>query len=227
MFPIKLNCLLCVLFVASGAAYCEVHWESPLLGYVEFPPLTFENEKMADGSVITAARETFSAMSLYPRYQSLPPARLFQQLERGEIDGWFGIRVPSIAPQLMFSARPIASIRLGLFRLNTIPDQALSAIKPDEAVVLIHGWSYGGLRMELEKTHTVYDAPNNHSAIKMLALGRADYLLSYHEVVETIPDRPDNLESRTLDTIRIYFQLRKDFPDAKEIMQAFDRVNIR
>lgn len=225
MFALCFRSLLLILLL-PGAVHGDMRWQSPLLGYAEFPPFTFENERAeADGSIIDAARGLFASISLQPAYRALPPARLFQELERGRLDGWFGIVVPRIETLLLFSARPLASIALSLYRLPDRPDKPLADIKPDQALVLIHGWSYGGRRKELIESHTTYDAPNNKAAFQMLELGRADYLLSYDEVVQASPDRPENLLQRPIENIQVYFQLRRDFPDAEAIMQAFDLAN--
>lgn len=200
-------------------------WDRPDLVYVDFPPATFENSAGAPaGYLIRDLKTLFARIGLKPTYRLVPPARLFSELLQGQADGWLGIKVPKLQDSFLYSNKAIGEINLKLYRLSGTPEKSFEQLKKEDQVILIHGWSYGDRRATLEASSTVFDAPDTKAALSMLLLKRAPYLLSYQEVIETL--KPSNVELLETDIrhMKIYFQLRKNFPNAGEIVEAFDQA---
>lgn len=158
-----------------------------------------------------------------------PAARMFENLRNGSANFSMLVKGPAVEQCCLISRRPIASTELRVFHPpGTPPVQAVADLR-GKSVILIRGYSYGGLLPQLQDAKNgvvVYTAVSHQAAFTMLGHGRADYLLDYsgpaREIMAAQPGFA--FQHETLDHLNVHLVLWRGYPDAEATMARLEAV---
>lgn len=207
------------------------------MGYIDFYPIfyTKENGKAA-GTYIELMNEVSKEANIDIEYYLFPPSRLANQLISGKIDLWVGLStLPNFAENTIHSKTIISKIELKLYWLNLSYNfthaNYLQEIK-DKNLVVLRGYSYGGLLNTLQNKENKYKfsiSDSHQAAIDFLQKGRADVLLNYHEPMQVVlKQNPSlNLKEMTIDSYPAHLVVSKKIEKPKELLQDLEKALIK
>lgn len=198
-------------------------------GFVEFPPFKYADEDgKASGPWVAMTEKVAAEAGYRVDWVHLPIARVYLYLKTGKIDFWPGVaNIPAIQGHVLESAvTPMRVVLHAFHRRGTEPPASLQALQ-GQPLILINGFSYlGALQsLSLDKDDLSY-APDHASALRMLELGRGQYILDYDAPVQAVrPKFPDlALTGTPIFEARGAFIVSRAHPDAKTIIQHFDQA---
>ncbi len=212
-----------------GLMSCMTWALEPLrVAYVEFPPFEYTNAQgQPAGSFLDITRKVLAEAGYAPEFIALPISRIYLYLQEGQVDLWPGVTgVPALEGYVLESrARPVR-IHLKIWHLDSTPPvENLNDLK-GKRLILITGFTYGGLAYKLtpENGYNVTTTTSHASALKMLKIGRGDYLLDYSDpVYEVMKQEPvDNLRSVPVRERTAAFLISRKNPLAEEILRRVD-----
>lgn len=203
------------------------------IAYVEFPPITYRAENgEAEGTFIEITRKVALEAGYEVDFLYLPVTRAYLYLTNGKIDAWPGVTsIPALDGEVLESWASPLPVQLSAWYLETTPPVDHFDTLLGKTVIVIGGYTYGGLLswLESEGSIRVTEAPNHRSALDMLKRGRGDYLLDYRQpVMDTLEMPADSMiresevRSRNLAWL---FSLAN--PRAALLREAFDDAYIR
>ncbi|MGM0768347.1 MAG: substrate-binding periplasmic protein [Pseudomonadota bacterium] len=172
--------------------------ERPLLrvAYTEFPPIEYRNAKgEADGLVMDLTRKVAAEAGYQPEFIYLPVGRIYLYLKNGTVDVWPGLTgIPSLREDVLESWVSPVPVQLNAWYVEGTPPLSHFDGLRGRTVIVISGYTYGGLLGKLEATGDIRitEAPNHRSGIDMLKRERGDYLLDYQRPVEEILRHPSD-----------------------------------
>nr|WP_228258995.1 transporter substrate-binding domain-containing protein [Marinobacter sp. JH2] len=157
------------------------------VAYMEFPPVTYQNAfGEPEGEMVGITRKVAKEAGYELKFLYLPVSRAYLYLKNGSIDFALGLtEVPTLNGAVIDSEINLVSVVLSAwYREGQAPLTGIDDLR-DQVVILVNGFTYGGLRSWLERQDDIRitDAPNHRSAIDMLKRGRGDYLLDYRDPV--------------------------------------------
>ncbi|MFV8572308.1 substrate-binding periplasmic protein [Marinobacter sp. SBS5] len=157
------------------------------VAYMEFRPVTYQNAFGEPEGVMVGITEKVAKEAGYKlEFLYLPVSRAYLYLKKGTIDFALGLtEVPALNGAVIDSEINLVSVALSAwYREGQAPITHIDDFR-DRVVILINGFTYGGLRSWLEQQDDIRitNAPNHRSAIDMLKRGRGDYLLDYRDPV--------------------------------------------
>lgn len=160
------------------------------VGYVEFPPLEFQTEDgRADGTFVTLTRQVAAEAGYDVEFVYLPISRAYFYLKNGVIDLWPGLtQIPELAGHVLESEVSPIPVTLSAWYTEDVPPVSRFESFNDHILILIAGYTYGGLLTELENSRNirVTYAPNHLAALQMLERKRGHYLLDYEFPVREV-----------------------------------------
>ena len=229
---------LCILL--AGVLFTSASFAGPVssdrllrIAYVEFPPITYRAENgEAEGTFIEITRKVALEAGYEVDFLYLPVTRAYLYLTNGKIDAWPGVTsIPALDGEVLESWASPLPVQLSAWYLETTPPVDHFDTLLGKTVIVIGGYTYGGLLswLESEGSIRVTEAPNHRSALDMLKRGRGDYLLDYRQpVMDTLEMPADSMiresevRSRNLAWL---FSLAN--PRAALLREAFDDAYIR
>ena len=230
---IKLLCLstliLSVLIPLSQISANE-HFKKLKVGFVEFPPLEYlDSSNKPAGKFINITKAVLNKAGIDFEFVLLPVSRTYLYIKNGDIDLWPGLSdIPALQGHVIEShSRPI-TITLSAWHIKGSPTINNISDLSDKNVILINGYTYGGLLYKITKPEfgmrALY-APNHLSGLKMLQLHRGQYLLDYNEPIfnqlETYS--VENLSHTMLNVRDGAFIISKKTPKAQTLRRILDR----
>lgn len=196
-------------------------------GFVEFPPFKYADENgNASGPWVEMTEKVAAEAGYEVDWVHLPIARVYLYLQSGRIDVWPGVAgIPQIRDAVYESAVTPMEVVLYAFHQNHVkPPENLEALE-DKPLILINGFTYLGAlqKLSLSEENLSY-APGHKSALRMLELGRGQYVLDYDEPVRALKNEfPDlDLTGTPIFKARGAFVVSRANPDAKTIVEDFD-----
>ena len=208
------------LLVFSGTVSAQTKIKT---GFLDFPPYAVVKGTGVSGVMVDKIKNTLHQAGFDYEMIGYPPKRLFASFNSGRIDLLIGTRGPHqpYKDHALYSALPFMQMVMKIYTRNelNIPED-LKNLKGK--VGLISGYRYGGI---IDKNNPQTHEVNSHdSAFKMLDIGRLDYVLDYALPAETAikANKIKDLKSRTIFKVDLFFCLRKDFPDADNVMKAIE-----
>lgn len=232
MTPLSARLLIC--FCLAGALVPAGHASANNLpelrvGYIEFPPFNYTDANGQPAGPWIDMTETVAEMAGYAvKWKPLPIARVYLYLERGKIDLWLGVAdLPVLEGKVVESDSSPMSIRLMAFHQEGVPDLTSVPELEDKRLLLIAGFTYLNVlkNVDLDPAKTAV-APNHHAALKMMQLGRADYLLDYDEPVYAEQSKfPElALEGAPIYELRGAFVVSRKHADAQGVVDRLDEA---
>ena len=198
------------------------------VAYVEFPPVTYQNAfGEPEGEMVGTTRKVAKEAGYELEFLYLPVSRAYLYLKKGSIDFALGLtEVPALKGAVIDSDINLVSVVLSAwYREHQAPITDIDDFR-DQVVILINGFTYGGLRSWLEQQNDIRitNAPNHRSAIDMLKRGRGDYLLDYRDPVrEELMSFSDAMIQETeIRTRTGAWLFSAAIPDAQTLKAEFD-----
>ncbi|MCC5827350.1 transporter substrate-binding domain-containing protein [Alkalimonas sp.] len=215
-----------LLLQSKAIAQAPLHW-----GFVHFPPFYFQTEDgKAAGQLADFVAELMAELERDYTFEQYPNRRMIHLLNEGALD--FALVMTSVLKDhslYRISQRPITSMQLSAFWLGERSEVERVGDLFGSRVILMSGFSYGGMRFMLEPGYGVVREVvevNEHAlGIEALRLNRGDYLLNYKETatLQSAVDDVADIHHSVLKTIDVYFLLRADLPDSEALMQQIDQ----
>lgn len=166
------------------------------VAYVEFPPITYRTaEGEPAGEFVEITKKVAAEAGYELEFLYLPVARTYLYLKDGTVDLWLGLSATPVLKEAVLESwiSPIPVELSAWYREDTEPLVHMDQLH-GSMVILIGGYTYGGLRYWLEEQPhiRITEAPNHRSAVDMLKRKRGDYLLDYRQPVREILTRPSD-----------------------------------
>lgn len=187
------RCLIFSLLISLGlatSAHAQHIRDTLTVGYVNVPPLAFQGENgRAEGLFIELTRLVAEEAGYDLEFLYLPVSRAYSYLRTGGIDIWPGVTdVPALKNEVLESFVSPLPFQLSALGMKDAPPVLHFNDLNDKTLILITGYTYGGLAAHLESTPgiKVTEAPNHQAAVAMLRRGRGDYLLDYQDPVREV-----------------------------------------
>lgn len=182
-----------------------------------------------DNPLYRLATVLFAKAGVPWRGENYPAARMFRYLQEGTAQFSMLVKAPMLETCCLLSRRPVAVAEIRVYRRSGVAPVGARADLVGKKVITIRGYSYGGLLDFIadEKNRVSNQvAPSHVSAFRMLAQGRADYLLDYTgpagEVLAAEPVA--GVQSDSLSRQDIHLVLSKSYPDAPALMQRLETI---
>jgi polar amino acid transport system substrate-binding protein len=203
--------------------------QKPVLrtGFVDFPPFKYvDRDGNASGPWIDMTEAVADEAGYKVEWVHLPIARVYLYLRTGRIDFWPGVaNIPQIRGSVYESAAtPMRVILYAFHQEHVEPPDDLASLQ-GKPLIMINGYSYlGALRnLALNDSDLSY-APGHESALRMLELGRGQYVLDYDEPVQAVKHLFPGLEltGTPIFQARGAFIVSRANPDTATIVRQFD-----
>ncbi|HBP5037068.1 TPA: amino acid ABC transporter substrate-binding protein [Pseudomonas aeruginosa] len=221
--------LLALLAFALLAAPLHAQDARPSLnvGYYEFPPYIYTaRDGHAAGSGARLVRLLLERAGYRPAFRALPSARLYLGLQDGSVALWAGAAKPELAADTFQARRVLGHVSLNLYYPAHQPAPRVPQDLAGRRLILISGYSYWkpvtdfiqdpNLHLRLYRTGT------HHSALRMLELGRGDYLLDYQAPVEAASRQA--LASQELYRLPLRMMVSRHIPGAEALRDRLDQA---
>ena len=182
-----------------------------------------------ENPLLAVAAELFARANIRWYARVYPAARMFKRLQDGSSQFSMLVNAPTLKECCLLSRKSITNADIRVFHFA---GKAPIRTKEDLAgkrIITVHGYSYGGLQPFLRDEHQgiVNNVALTHaSAFKMLARGRADYLIDYAGPAgEVLAEEPlADLDSELLLRQEVFLVLSRAYPDARHVMDSLDRI---
>lgn len=200
------------------------------VAYVEFPPLEYiDDAGQPAGEFVELTRKVAAEAGLDLKFIYLPISRTYFYLRNGMVDMWMGLTgIPALEGYVLESdVSPIAAT-LSVWSMPDTPPVTRYESFQDRILILISGYTYGGLLYQLEALDNVSltFAPNHLAALQMLERNRGHYLLDYQfPVRETLRQEPfGGLREQPVRTRFTSWLFTRQNPNSSALRDAFDQA---
>ena len=221
-----LLCCYCAGVPAQTVSPPEIEF-----GYPEMPPRTFTNARgEPEGTHFRVARALFAKAGIAWHAAGYPALRLVKNLQDGTTNFSMLVRHPMLLDCCIYSKDPIDVEEILVYRTGDKAPVKTRAGLAGKHVIVITGYSYGGLADYLKdplNKITPVVAASHQSAFDMLVAKRADYLLDYiGPATETLAQHEPiaGLSDEVLDSTPLYLVLSKSYPDAERVMVSLEEI---
>lgn len=223
--PILIGLLCVVLLLPAGV------WARPVLklGYIEFPPYYFTNERgQAEGHLIELSRLLADAAGYDLDVRALPTRRAAKMLAAGEIDFWLGLAtITEQTEQVLTSQVVVDKIQLQMYSLSPLPDVVDKEYVAGRKVVMLRGYRYGGWAdfIQAPESNTDFYLANNHrQAVKMLVGRGYDFLLDYRLPINRTLKKIDAPPLFVTDifSLNVHILVSAHHPQAHGLLKQFE-----
>lgn len=182
-----------------------------------------------DNPLLSVASALFAKAGIPWHGKSYPATRLFKNLQDGISQFSMLVKVPALQECCLWSKKPVTTAEIRVYRLNDKAPIKTFEDLTGKTVITIRGYSYGGLRNFIndEKNRVANNESPTHAAgFKMLANGRADYLIDYAgPATEILASEPlSGIQSDTLLRQDVYLVLSKTWPEAAKVMAQLEII---
>ena len=196
-------------------------------GFVHFPPLIYLDK---DGKYKGELEALMAGVSLYSGIlytpMEFPNIRAIFNLNQQKVN--FAIGVKSLVNEennFFISSFPIAKMQLRiLWRTDSAPVSTIADLA-GKSLVLLKGYTYGGLRTQIESIAAGFMSVSNHNrAISALTHKRGDYALVYKTASEYSMTAVAQLDFDhvVIGEVDLYFILDRNVPHAEQIMKQLE-----
>ena len=183
------NALMPVFLVAywllfpAGGVWADDGIRQPVkTAFWSFKPMSYVEDGVAKGIHVELLKELMQEAGLQYVETEMPIRRVYQEMATGNLDGFRSAAFESAAEIAIAVEPPIFyPVRLQLYGLGADKPPDIASIEPS-ILIVIAGYKYGGVLGRLLDRHpkmTVINTNNHTSAFRLLAAGRAPYVLDY------------------------------------------------
>ena len=179
--------------------------------------------------LLKLADTLFARAGIPWRAHPYPATRMFETLRNGTANFSMLVKSPALEQCCLVGRKPIASTELRAYHAPGTPAIRGADDLRGKSVILIRGYSYGGLLSKLSAADSgvaVQSAVSHQVAFDMLERGRAEYLLDYsgpaREILATKPGL--DLRHETLDRLDVHLVLWRGYPDAEATLARLEAI---
>lgn len=221
--------LLAFALLAAPQLHAQDARPSLNVGYYEFPPYIYTaRDGHAAGSGARLVRLLLERAGYRPAFRALPSARLYLGLQDGSVALWAGAAKPELAADTLQARRVLGHVSLNLYYPAHQPAPRVPQDLAGRRLILISGYSYWkpvtdfiqdpNLHLHLR----LYRTGTHHAALRMLELGRGDYLLDYQAPVEAASRQA--LASQELYRLPLRMIVSRHIPGAEALRDRLDQA---
>ena len=203
------------------------------IAYVEFPPITYRNANGEPaGEFVDITRKVAEEAGYEPVFVYLPVSRTYLYLKNGNVDLWLGLSATPVLMEDVLESwiSPLPVALSAWYREGSPPLEHIDQLH-GKIVILIGGYTYGGLRgwLEGQADIRITEAPNHRSAVDMLKRRRGDYLLDYRQPVREVLVQPADAVIRESEvrSRNAAWMFSRANPRASILRDAFDEAYLR
>ena len=203
------------------------------VGVLHIPPLAeVQSPTDVQGPLVEYIHQLLQSAKLPYQIEGFPARRLYRNLSEGKSQFWIGVKhVPQYEGKVPYSEQPVCYLHLRLYRLVGTPEISQLSQLQNQRLIVIRGYSYGGQLEPLKQRPQGIqwlDATDNHNALEMLTMHRADYLLTYAEPIGELkaqyPDLFLELQHTPLENLPMYLVLNRQTPQAETLMKQLNQA---
>jgi polar amino acid transport system substrate-binding protein len=175
------------------------------------------------------ASELFARVGIPWHVKTYPAARMFRYLEDGTAQFSILVKAPSLQQCCLLSRQPVASAEIRVYSIGQKPAVRTREDLAGKAVITVRGYSYAGLKDFIaDGKNRIADneAPSHGAAFRMLAGGRADYLIDYGgPAAEILAENPvPGVRYDVLSRQDVHLVLSRTYPEAEKVMARLEAV---
>lgn len=194
------------------------------------PPMAYTNAKgNLDGALYRVSRSLFAVAGLPWQGWAYPAPRLIKGMQDGTFNFSMLVRMPALSECCLYSTQPVIVQEPTLYFLKGKEKLRSKEEINGHSLIVVNGFTYAGMigyfrdpahHIQVEVAETL------DSAFRMLASGRADYLLSYEANARSVlAARPiRDLDSSVIGRIPVYMVLSRNYPEADKTMARLEEV---
>ncbi len=209
-----------------------VYSNQPLkFAFIEFPPATFTNESgKPDGFITDIAVKVSSKAGYDLHIESYPTKRMVSMLVKGDIHFWIGLTtLPRLQGTTLVGNSIVTTIDLCAYTIGKRSPVLSENDLIGKSVIILRGYSYGGWINFIKNAvnNVDYHETNEHrSALIMLKLNRADYLLDYKNPSEKVLEKYkiSNLNFNIISSLECRFVVSKKAPNPDKLLQQLENA---
>ena len=182
-----------------------------------------------DNPLFHVAAKLFAKAGIAWHPKSYPASRMFSYLQDGTAQFSMLVKAPALQDCCLFSKKSVTTAEIRAYRrADTAPVKVKEELAGKQ-VITIRGYSYGGLNNFLmdERHHVTTHVTQSHaSAFRMLANGRADYVIDYAGPASEVlaAERIEGVAFDVLSRQDIHLVLSKSYPDAQNVMDRLESI---
>jgi|GEM_PF-2533652 len=208
------------------------------VGYYDMPPVMQQVNGKPVGLFIDTTVSLAKEAGLVPVFTFLPPNRIYSNVEgpAGVMHAWISI-LSGVLLEAGLPVRPTIypPVAVDLYGLSGNKPPPLAQLKAT-TLIAVHGFRYGGALATLETRGAgvqILAAATHTSAFRMLAAGRAPFLLHYRQPSSFAITKLDirDIEVTPVSEWDLYLLISKKAPDANglhaKLEQASERLQAR
>lgn len=183
-----------------------------------------------DNPLLDVAAALFSRAGIPWHGKSYPATRLFKYLQDGTpVQFSMLVRAPALQECCLWSRKPVTTAEIRAYHFGNQPTPKSRDDLAGKRVITIRGYSYAGLRDFIADPRNRIvnnESPTHAAAFRMLAGGRADYLIDYagpaNEVLAAEPLA--DMRFAVLARQEVHLVLAKNYPDAARVMARLENI---
>lgn len=182
-----------------------------------------------DNPLLSVAAALFARAGMPWHGKSYPATRLFKNLQDGSVQFSMLVKAPALQDCCLWSRKPVTTAEIRAYHFGKQPALQSRDDLVGKRVITIRGYSYAGLRDFIADARNRIgnnESPTHAAAFRMLAGGRADYLIDYaapaNEVLAAEPLA--DMRFAVLARQDVHLVLAKTYPDAARTMARLEAI---
>jgi polar amino acid transport system substrate-binding protein len=190
--------------------------------FASFPPFAFSDSQGPAGSLIELLRRVADTLNWTWTAEEHPQQRVRVLLAQGRADIGFGVPMPVYPGAVLHGSEPVMQLTLRAFTIGNGPGVRSLADLKGQQVILRRGYTYGGIRSQLEKSAgdiDIVDAADLEQGLRLLRFGRGTVLLEYAHLLRQ--GGAEGLKEAVLERRPIYFLVSRSNPNADLLLNQF------
>lgn len=201
-----------------------LHW-----AFMDFPPLVSLNEDgQPAGDLVTLMNKVSRVSGIQYQAHGFPNLRAIFNLNQDRNN--FSIAVKELVTdknQFVISAMPVATLQLQVEWKNTSsPIKSIAELK-NKDLILLTGYTYGGLKETFSSlSKKVINVSNHQRAITALEKGRGEYALTYKVASDhiTTTSEKNKFNHIVIEELDLFFILNSNVKDARNVMKKLEEA---
>lgn len=182
-----------------------------------------------DNPLLKLAGELFAKAGIPWHGRTYPAARMFRYLQDGTAQFSILVKAPALQSCCLLSRKPVARADIRVYRQGVLAPIRSREELAGHSVIVVRGYSYAGLKdfvADPRNRVSTFEAPTHGAAFRMLASGRADYLIDYAgPAAETLAlERLSGVQSDSLSQQEVFLVLSRTYPDAEKVMARLEAI---
>jgi polar amino acid transport system substrate-binding protein len=201
------------------------------LGYFHIPPYSHHNEGGPPTGIMADILITLLERNDVPfHFNNFPSKRYFYCVTKGiECQVQFTVKgLPQFDDVLFISDDVAIKVELKVYSKSSTQKFKTLSDLAGKTIVLLRGYHYNGFRERIKQMSplvAIINARDTEAAIKLVQIGRGDYLLQYgHLVSHSDSAYAVNLVGSPLSTTNYHLSIHRSMPNALKLLQQLNKT---